>query len=888
MPDFKSCITEGHAAGEIAQDVAELAHEVYDDAFAEASKSLSPVDADRVAAQKTMERLDFEKVEAQRRRTLAIRTRRKLLEGIKGYKESRGYKNVQALGGGGGKPPKDGWHQGGEPPKDGPFDRGGAAARALQLIVENKPGLAGGPFASLEGRYRATRGQFDAAMADVIEKFESRFGFDKPGRADMVNVVRELFGQDTGHGPSKMLAQAFSETAERARVMFNAAGGHIAKLENWGLPQSHDPIRVRAAGKDAWIDQIVPELDRSKILDHTTNAPISERRLRGVLRDVYETISTEGLIDREPGANLGRGALANRRDAHRVLVFKDADAWMRYQENFGTGDPFEAMMHHLDGMAKDIARLQILGPNPEHQWQWLKSFAEREAAIETAAGAKDVDIKARGRIAQADNMMDHFTGTASTPVNPRFATSMASVRAYTTAAMLGSTIVSDMPSAPIFGALARTFSGLSGFGDVGRFAELIASPERRHMARRMGFVLENATEGFAKSTQDNLRLMSVGERVEGKTNAFARRLPAFIMRIQGMSGWDAARKYSFKMEFLGKLHDVRDQTLAQMTAGGAEDKALATLLKARGFTEDDWKQIRATPAWEPKSGAKFLRPSDVANSELGLRLSEMIETQSRLAVPQTTLWTRAAFTGKNAPGTFMGEMMRSVSMFHSFSLTTWHLYAEEIFLKALRAYPESQLGQRAYMATWAASALGVMTLAGAAAIQLRELVKGNTPRDMHKAAFWEAALSQGGGLAILGDFAYSAQNRAGKSSAMTAFGPAAAVASDAYNMTVGNAGEVGQAMIEDHKTLGEAIDKAHVGREGTDLVRRYSPISSLWWARAAWNRAVADQLQKLVDPEAERSFQARAQMMERQTGSRAWWQAGQALPSGAEPEEPQP
>jgi hypothetical protein len=400
------------------------------------------------------------------------------------------------------------------------------------------------------------------------------------------------------------------------------------------------------------------------------------------------------------------------------------------------------------------------------------------------------------------------------------------------------------------------------------------------MARRMGFVLENATEGFAKSTQDNLRLMSVGERVEGKTNAFARRLPAFIMRVQGMSGWDAARKYSFKMEFLGKLHDVRAQSLAQMAAGGPEDRALATLLKARGFTEGDWNQIRATPAWEPKTGAKFLRPSDVGNSELGLRLSEMIEIQSRLAVPQTTLWTRAALTGRNAPGTFWGEFRRSVSMFHSFSLTTWHLYAEEIFLKALRAFPENQIGQRAYMVAWAASALGVMTLAGAAAMQLRELVKGNTPRDMNKLAFWEAALFQGGGLAILGDFAYANQNRAGKSSAMTSYGPAGAAVSDAWNMTVGNAGEVGQAMIEDRKSLGEAIDKAHVGREGADLVRRYSPISSLWWARAAWNRAVADQLQKLVDPEAERSFQARAQMMERQTGSRAWWQGGQVLPTG--------
>lgn len=887
MPDFKSCITEAHAAKEIDDDVAELAHEVYDDAYAEGLQSLSPVDADRIAAQKTMERLDFEKVEAQRRRTLAVRTRRKLLEGVAAYKRSRGYKNVRDLGGGGGKPPKDGWTQGGEPPSSGPFERGGATARALQLIVENKPGLAGGAFPSIEGRYRAIRGQFDAAMADVIEKFESRFGFDKPGRADLGNVVREAFGEDTGDKVSAGLAQAFGETSERARIMFNAAGGHIDKLERWGLPQSHDPVRVRAAGKDVWIDAIVPDLDRSKILDNATGAPISERRLRGVLRDVYDTISTEGLIDREPGEHTGRGALANRRAKHRVLIFKNADGWLRYQDRFGMGDAFEAMMHHLDSMAKDTARMQILGPNPEHQWTWLKNFAEREAMIEQANGGKapieGLAHKAKGRIFQAQNMMDHFTGTASTPVNPRFATTMASARAYTTASMLGSTIISDMPSAPVFGFMARTFSGLNRTGDFGRFVELIASPERRHMARRMGFVLENATEGFHHATQDNLRLLSVGERVEGGLNSFARRLPAAIMRIQGMSGWDAARKYSFKMEFLGKLHDVRDRTIADLWGGNAEDRALGALLEARGFTEDQWKLIRAAPVWEPKAGAKFLRSSDVADAELGLRLSEMIEMQSRLAVPQTTLWTRAAFTGKNAPGTFMGEMMRSVSMFHSFSLTSWHLYAEDVFLKALRRWPDNQWGQRAYMTAWAAGALGVMTVAGAAAMQLRELAKGNTPRDMKTHAFWAAALAQGGGLAILGDFAYAAQNRDGKSSAMTAFGPVAAMASDAYNLTAGNAGEIAGQMIDHHKTFGQAVEKAHVGREGVDLVRRYSPLSSLWWARAAWNHAVADQLQKLVDPEAARSFAARAKNMEKTTGSREWWSDGQAFPGQARP-----
>lgn len=98
------------------------------------------------------------------------------------------------------------------------------------------------------GPYRAVRGKFDAMMADLIEKFETKTGFDAPGRAHMDNVVREAFGEDTGDQAAKALAQAWDGTAETARHMFNAAGGAIGKLDGWGLPQMHDPVTVRRAG----------------------------------------------------------------------------------------------------------------------------------------------------------------------------------------------------------------------------------------------------------------------------------------------------------------------------------------------------------------------------------------------------------------------------------------------------------------------------------------------------------------------------------------------------------------------------------------------------------------------------------------------------------------
>lgn len=876
---FDACITEAEDAGEISPESAAVARVAYAEA-AEANAHLGPDEADRAAATAALSALEAAAVRAKQLRVLAIRARRRVLEGVATFKRSRGYEGVNDLGGGG-KPPKDGdWSQGGQPPEKGAGRSGAVAARALELLVENKPGLAGGPFASVEGRYRAIRGQFDARMASLVEAFETRTGLDKPGRARLENVVREAFGEDTGDTAAKGLAEGWAGAAEYARQMFNAAGGGIGKIEGWGLPTFHDAVRLRAVGKPAWVAEVLPRLNREAMIDRETGMAFSERRLAAALSDTYDRIVTGGLIDRKPGERLGKGAVANTRDQARWMVWQSADDWMHYQHAYGSGDPFGIMMGHLDEMARDTARMQILGPNPDHQLEWLGRFAEREAVLEEAAGAVGAAQKAQRHIRTANAMYDHFVGTANTPEREWLAETGATVRAFLTGATLGSAIVSDVPSSPVFGAYARAFSGLSLTGDFQTLAGLIASPAMRANARRSGFILEQATDGLVHGARDNLRLMTVGANIDKDGfNAFARRLPAAVMRLQGLTGWTAARKRSFRLEFMGALADKAGMELPALTGSAdAEDRAFGQLLEARGFTPAEWDQVRASPTWEPQGAGKFLRPReivDAAGEDLGLRIAEMIEMQTRQAVPETSLWTTAKLLGVDRPGTWQGEFKRSWAMFRSFTLTAQHLYAEDIFLRG-----QKTANPRLYVAGQAAALLGLLTVAGAVSMQLRDIIKGNDPHDMTKTGFWGAAMMQGGGLGILGDFFYSSQARNGKSSAMTGWGPAAAMASDVFNATIGNVAEVFGG-LDRGQDLGTAVDRAHVGRDATTLLARYSPLSSLWWARAAWDRAVVSNLQRLVDPEAEASFAARARNLQRDTGQGQYWPSGDLAPARA-------
>ena len=876
---FIGCIDDAVRGGELDADVAAEIRETYDDAFAQASETLSPDEADRAASRTVMSELEAQALRDRQLRALSIRSRRRVLEGVAQFKRDRGYTGVQALGGKGGKPPKGGWVQGGQPPKEGPGSQGALAAKALELLVENKPGLGGAPFPSIEGRYRAIRGQLDARMAEVIETFETRTGMDAPNQAVLENVVREAFGEATGDRAAKELAEAWGKTADLARQMFNGAGGAIGKLENWGLPQYHDPLSVRQAGREAWIEAVLPRLDLAKMTDRATGLPFSERRARAVLGETWEKIATGGLSQKRPGEHPGKGRLADRRSDSRFLVFKSADDWMAYQTEYGAGDAFGIMMGHLDEMSRDIAQMQILGPNPQAQFDWLAAFAEREAALELATG---VEGAARGKtyLRQARNMLDHFTGAANVPEREWLAVMGATTRSWVTGALLGSAIISEVPSGVVFGAMARTFSGAPKVGEVSELFKQMALPANRAAARRAGFIIEQATDGVVSGVRDSLRLETVGARVDGRgLNAFSRRLPATVFRVTGLTGYTMARKRAFRFEMMGALADRRDMTLAQIAASAdPEDQAFAGLLKARGITAANWNAIRAAPLWEPAEGAGFLRPLEVieaAGEDLGLRLAEMIEMQTRMAVPETTLWTRAKLLGNNKPGTFQGEFMRSWAMFRSFSLTATYLFGEEFLLRAAKtARPGMAL------AGYGVGVAAALTVAGAASIQIRQIVQGNDPRDMRDPKFWGAALMQGGGLGILGDLFYATETRAGKSSAMTGWGPAAAFVGDAWNLTVGNALEVAGAVGEG-ESLGEAVEGASIGRDAVRFAGRWAPWASIWWARTVWDRTVMDQLQKVVDPEADEDFRRQTRRLERDYGQGQWWPQGEALPERA-------
>jgi hypothetical protein len=232
----------------------------------------------------------------------------------------------------------------------------------------------------------------------------------------------------------------------------------------------------------------------------------------------------------------------------------------------------------------------------------------------------------------------------------------------------------------------------------------------------------------------------------------------------------------------------------------------------------------------------------------------MVQSETEFAVPSTSVLGKAAVLGDARPGTFAGEFMRSTLMYKNFAVTLFHTHL-------MRMATETGAWNKL---RYASSLIVSTTLMGALALQLKDLARGKDPRPMLDPStglspkFVMAALLQGGGLGLFGDFLFAGSDRFGHSKLAAAAGPMAGFASDVIDLTLGNAVDAMSGL------------PANIGRDAVQFAGRYTPGASLWYARLALERGVLDALQRAVDPNAEKSFKSRQQAWAREQAASYW------------------
>lgn len=823
---LKACLDEAVSAKTINSRQAEELLAYYNARFKKNRKNMTDAQARKAAQDEVSQELRAEAAEATRRAYLAEAKRKGLADIIQNHKGLyRGKVNMLDA--------------------------------ALSVMIHG--GAKG--FRSMRGREHAIISLVHRDLNEAMQHFRrTSIKGEWRNQVDLPDLVRALNQEKTDNATVNGFADSIRNVFEDLRLRFNEAGGNIPKRESWDLTHTHDRRSMRALNKDQdkaraeWKKFITPLLDPDQMTNPNTGELIGADGLDESLNYVWESILSDGWAHHKPEARkFGNGPIHNRYQDSRFLEFRDADSWLAYNERFGERDVISTIFNQMNGMARDIAAMETFGPNPDAMIEWMKQAIRVEIGKSQAGAPKSLLDKAAGFSAGAasdyriDALWRYLRGRDT--VYQKAADFSGDVRNVATAAMLGSTGVLAATTDPFISAASRALAGLPVFKNSQNMLKQMAREARTKAGKKEAAKRAVIWDDYLHTMQDQSRFV---DQMMGHN--WSRVLVDRALTWNLLKPMTEARKRleaSIWHAELGRYAEAKTDwlDLPDLTKSAME---------GFGLDADAWHAMRGSV---DKAG--FLDPGGVldatGNRDLAENFAEMINGWSERSVPTGDPRIKSFIVGQTDRGTALGELADFGSQFLGFGMSFTARQIEAIYLYSLQGITQRGKIGRGFAYT-VPMALG-LTVGAAFYQQFKTISDGKEPEEMDNASFWVSAFVKGGGGGLFADFVARSENRFGQSFAEQIPGPGMALISDSLGLTIGNIFELMRG--EDTKA----------GRETANYLGRYSPIvSSHPTTRLIWRRWFVDNLQELVDPDADKSFRAK------KSRAQHWWSPGEASP----------
>lgn len=725
--------------------------------------------------------------------------------------------------------------------------------------------------ASLEQKVAGYRGEFERRLVETWDALGNDFLGFWQDRTKLLDLIRELRGQDTGNALARRGAQAFHNVAERMRQEFNGQGGDIGRLDDWGMPQHHSQEKVAKGGKQAWTDQILPYLDRERYTDEA-GVPFNEDKMREFLSHAWDTIATNGHANMTPGKFQGAGARASRHAEHRQIHFKDAESTIAYWDAYGEKTALEILHGHVETMAKDIAFIEHFGPNPDMTWKTLLDDALKRASMADPVRTPTFE----GKVANLQNLYNYAAGKSLPTYRPWLRKTADTLGHLNVAGKLGQAMLAsfygDKP-------MLEAVSHLNNLPMYQRWTTELASldptnGESHRALQRQGLMLD-----AMRSTMQRF-----GDHVGN--SSFTGKIANAVMRMTGMNLVNEGRKGALGLQLMSAIgHEVsRGVEFDQLPQNDMR------LLRNYGITRADWDtwklahldtvnmrwtnvehvltpesisritddQLRAANVIGQVDGPQA---GDAARLRATVKLLGAVNTESDFGIVTPGWRERAAFYSKAQRGTFDGEIIRSMLQFKSFP---WAFFQREMDLVANGKTPLSKAGLGVYLVI-------STTLVGAMLNQTRDVLAGKDPRSMadrNWLKFWGAAMVSGGALSIYGDFLYGLnQTRYGSGWAEILSGP-----------TIGPLLEMGLILPLTAARNRAEGKQTHLAAQEMTRIKGFIPGNNMWYTKAAVDHLIWQRSMEAMSPG---YLSKMREQVQKDYNQQWWWNPGTTSPQRA-------
>ena len=708
-------------------------------------------------------------------------------------------------------------------------------AEGLQALMVGSVKNRVGSKLSIDAQGKALSNKYLGRLIHDLEKDDLLVHFSNGHMDD--DIARELFEIKPNGTPgisenpvAQKIAAVVHKYQSVAIERANRAGAYIQARPGYIFRQSHDQARIRQAGFENWKNYVLDKLD----IEATFRGADPEEFLKGAYLGL-----TTGMHKRFKGDSesnflhgfKGPANVAKKMSQERTLHFKDSDSFMAYNEQFGTQDLREAITNGLDHMARNTALMEGLGTNPVAMFDRMMT----ELKLKYRDQPEVYDKLSKKNLM---NQLKEIDGTTRIPANVSLARIGAITRSIQNMAKLGGAVVSSVTDIPNQAAelryqgvpLLKSYSDtilniFKGRGDL----------ERKEIARLLGV-------GFDGLIGDVTARFGSQDSVPGAMAKLQQR----FFKLNLMSWWNDTNRTSAALIMSNNLANKVDLEHSQL------GKA-ANVMQQYDIGEVEWNIYRKYAVKEAADGNKYMvseaieeledsvvkqylkdkgnaKPSarDIATArdELVSRLDTYFQDRSDYAVPMPGAAERAIMSQGTEVGTAEGEALRLIMQFKAFPIT--------MIRRGLGREVHGAANGRPDMMGLVHLIAGT-TLFGYASMVAKDILKGKEPRTFtgeteKDAKLMFAAMSQGGGLGIYGDFLFGEYSRYGRSFLSTLAGP-----------TLGQ--------VDD---LAEIFTRIRTGEDvGANLMRTVTnntPFINLFYTRQALDYLILYELQEMVNP----------------------------------------
>lgn len=672
----------------------------------------------------------------------------------------------------------------------------------------------------------------------------------------------------TGDKDARALAAILSGGYETSRLEGNKAGANIGKVAGYAGPQIYHERRVRQAG-GKFVDDIVARLDLAATFGEGTTAAeardsVARSRL-AILTGRDPSVSA-----REKGERLGPSNIANSLGAHRVWHFKDAAAWNEINRLYGRGNVLDAFDGQMRAMARKVSLMRRLGPNPRAMFESLVEEYSRELATGPRADdPKTADTINRLRLSvgfrqgtQIGKAWAVVSGDVNQPTNVNRARFWNNLRALTGMAKLGLTLPTQFSDLAAVGASLHDM-GHNVLGAQGEalLMQIKGAGADGHRVAKLYNV------GLTSILGDIHHRYVEGEPLSGR---IARANTAFFKYV-GVRWWTERGETALASMI---SHDMATEAAKPWAE---VNPAFRHLLGLHGFTPERWEVVRQ--AVEEVGGDRHVIPGMIAElpdeafhpivgdrpgavererRDLELRLLGFVSDQVGYGMIKGDDRTKMVTTQGVPPGSALGEVIRSFMQFKSFSIA----YGQRRLGRDALGYAGATPGQ-GYLKGASRNIPAIATLVAAStfygylAMTVKDWLHNRTRKEISTKSVL-AAMLQGGGVGLYGDYFFGEVNRFGGGLLGSAIGPLGGEITQAAEL-----GMRTRTRITDYLTGQQKDPNAAKASDWIQFALNNTPFLNMHVLRAALDIAIINRIQEWASPG---TFARRQAAMQKQFG----------------------